>query len=188
MARSRRIRARKPVVQKDSTQLRKQIQSHNARVKWFLKQRLVPTARHALLFPIIDIRPQLVLLPARDEWDPACGCPAYPEDLDADDWFKGPQSVASVDSFPGTMCHLANGYDLITLSENARRMPTATANETLRRLFSIHWPGSVLVVKRARRHRGAAVHITASEVSLISAVVQRWLQIKTKHPRLSRRQ
>ncbi|KAH9850106.1 hypothetical protein C2E23DRAFT_861597 [Lenzites betulinus] len=133
-----------------SHELRRRVRAHNRRIKWFTQHRMVHVSRHALLFPVCSARPMLVLLPCRDDWDPACGCPAYSEDLDTDYWLEGAQSVAQVNSFPGTDCHLPNGYDIITLSSTARR--TASRNATLRRLFSIDWAGSLLVVKRAHRH------------------------------------
>lgn len=130
-------------------------------------------SRYALLFPVYGAAPRLVLLPSREDWDPACGCPAFTDDLDTDMWFEGTQSVTAVESFPGTNCYLFNGYDIITLSGKDRRSVTATPNETLRRLFSIEWSGSLLVVKRASRYRGRAVHITPPEISLISTLVER---------------
>lgn len=82
--------------------------------------------------------------------------------------------MTSVDYFPGTRCYLANGYDIITLSRRARNMfTTPPLNQTISRMFAINWPGALLVVKRARRHRGRAIHITAPEIPLIGTLVER---------------
>ncbi|KAH9854425.1 hypothetical protein C2E23DRAFT_726441, partial [Lenzites betulinus] len=137
-------------------------------------QRLVHVARNALFYPTAGRRPQLLLLPCRDDWDPACGCPAYVEDLDTDEWMKGKQLVTSVDYFPGTRCRLINGYDIITLTKNAQRKPRR-ANETLRCQFAVQWPGALMVVKRARRERGRAIHITAPEIALVNTIVERYV-------------
>ncbi|EIW63233.1 uncharacterized protein TRAVEDRAFT_17659 [Trametes versicolor FP-101664 SS1] len=126
-------------------------------------QRLVHTAFKALVYEVGRTRPRLLLLPSRHDWDPACGCPAYPEDLDTDDWFDNDQIVSSVDRFPGTRYRLANGYDIISARGQRRAAKTATLN------------GTLVVVKRASRHSGRAVNITPPEVSLINAVVERYV-------------
>lgn len=116
-------------------------------------------ARYALMYPVKGSRPQLVLLPSKEDWDPACGASASTEDLEVDEWFDGPQHIASIDFFPGTHCHLGNGYDLV-FARKTRRGRAAPVNETLRSLFSIRWSGALMVVKRARRDYGRVVHIT----------------------------
>lgn len=170
------------------------IQEHNRRVRWFVQQvcglisrretftltrselqGLTHVAFKALVYEVGGTRPRLLLLPSRDGWDPACGCPAYPEDLDTDDWFTSNQTVSSIDHFPGTRCRLANGYDIISASGQKRGRKQPPLNGTLHELFSVDWTGALVVVKRARRHVGRAVHITPPEVSLINVVVERYV-------------
>lgn len=126
------------------------------------------------MYEVRGVRPRLLLLPSRHDWDPACGCPAYPEDLDTDDWFTSGQVVSPVHHFPGTRCRLANGYDIISARGRKRAVKNAPLNGTLQQLFSVEWSGTLVVVKRASRHSGRAVHITSPEVSLINAVVERY--------------
>ncbi|KAI9069264.1 hypothetical protein FKP32DRAFT_1560089, partial [Trametes sanguinea] len=138
-----------------------------------LLQRLVYTAVTALIYEVDGTRPRLVRLACREEWDPASGCPACPEDLDTDPWFVDPQAVQAIDYLPGTRCRLANGYAIITMSRDSRRSGMGQPNMALQRLFSVEWPGTVMIVKRGRRHRARAVNLTPPEVSLINAVVHR---------------
>ncbi len=172
---------------------------HNERVQYFLQQvsaslpfvphgsliaraiaqRVVPEARRVLIYLPDDTRPRLVLLGTGDDWDPNCGCPPYPEDLDVAQWFPENRAVSSLERFPGTQCHLGNGYDIISLRGSGvgrhaghESHEWARANETLHRLFSIEWMGPLIAVKRARHHSGRAINITPAEVSLINAVVE----------------
>lgn len=141
---------------------------------------MVPVARRALLYHFADNTPRLVLLGTNDGWDPGCGSLPYAENFDTSDWFPLNQVISSVTCFPGTTCSLANGYDIFSLRRAVGRYKASgrpgsiPANQTLRHLFSVEWPGNLLVMKRAR-HQGRAVHITAPEVSLINAVVQRYI-------------
>lgn len=141
---------------------------------YFLPQRLVYAAVTALIYEVDGTRPRLVLLPCRDEWDPACGAPPHAEDLDTDPWYTDCQTVQSIDYLPGTRCRLANGFAIITVSIQAGRSGMAHPNQALHRLFSVEWPGTVLVVKCARRERGRAVNITYPEVSLINSMIHRY--------------
>ncbi|KAH9848703.1 hypothetical protein C2E23DRAFT_739088, partial [Lenzites betulinus] len=135
-------------------------------------QRVVHTALRVLVYEVTGTRPRLLLLPNRSDWDPACGCPVYPEDLDTDIWFSSGQACSPVNYFPGTRTRLANGYDILSLGRFRRPRSRISTNKTLRHLFDVEWPGALVVVKRARVHTGRAVHITPPEVSLINVVVQ----------------
>ena len=137
---------------------------------------MVPLARRALLYEVGDTKPRLILLPTRDEWDPACGSPAHTEDLDTLHWFSRKQQHSPIDTLPVGGARLANGYDIISLPSRYRRSSGRTPeriNKTLLRMFSIEWPGNLIIVKRAQRHRGRVVHITPPEISLINSVVSR---------------
>ncbi|KAI9062915.1 hypothetical protein FKP32DRAFT_1572972, partial [Trametes sanguinea] len=136
-------------------------------------QRLVSVVVKALIYEVDGSRPRQVLLTSREDWDSSCGCPVHPADLDTDAWFLGRSSVQAINFLPGTRCHLTNGYDLITLSRVSCRSGTSQPNLVLQRLFSMEWPGAIVVVKRGQRHRGGAVNITTPEVSLINSVVHR---------------
>ena len=152
------------------------MESQNSTLLIF-SQRLIPVARWALIYAVSDIRPRMLLLRPRDDWDPACGSAVAVEDLDTEEWMAGPTVVHSVDYLPGTACYLANGYDIIceqNLTGRSRETDGA-ANETINRLFSLNWTGNVIVIKRGRFDRGRAVHITAPEISAISAILQRFV-------------
>ncbi|KAI0359345.1 hypothetical protein OH77DRAFT_1570606, partial [Trametes cingulata] len=136
-------------------------------------QQLVRVARYGLLFPAEGRRPRRLLLACRDEWDPACGCGVFTEDLNYDAWIRAPQSVVRVSRFPGTLCHFANGYDIVHASSGAAGASSVPPNQVLLNLFSIEWPGSLLVVKTARRD-AHAIHITTSELSVVNAIVERY--------------
>ncbi len=139
---------------------------------------MVPLARRALIYQTADNAPHLVLLGTKDEWDPGCGEPAYAEDFDTSEWLSEDHVISSVTCFPGTGCHLMNGFDIITIRRAVGRYSASgprrsiPANQAIRHLFSLEWPGDIIVLKRAR-YQGRAVHITAPEVSLINAVVER---------------
>ena len=135
------------------------------------RQRLVPLARRAVIYEISDTRPRLLLLPPRDDWDPAGGSPVWAEDLDTDAWIATPQT-ASIDEFPATTCYLANGYNIIFQRRRPTRGSRGALNNTVRTLFSLDWLGNIIVIKRARRDRNQAIHITPPEISVINAVVQ----------------
>ncbi|KAI9061812.1 hypothetical protein FKP32DRAFT_1575152, partial [Trametes sanguinea] len=137
-------------------------------------QRLVHVARYAVIFPEQGCQPRRVLLPSKDDWDPACGCPAYTADLDTHGWFRGQQIISPINYFPGTRCRLANGYDIVW-TKHRKVADGVPVNETLKELFSVEWPGALLVVKWARRHRGQAIHITSPEIALISTIVHRYV-------------
>ncbi|KAH9858155.1 hypothetical protein C2E23DRAFT_880808 [Lenzites betulinus] len=122
--------------------------------------------------------PRMLLLPSRASFDPACGSSAWSEDLDTDEWFGGPQTIASIRSFPGTNCWLKNGYDVIVLARRARRRRPAELNKTVQKLFALPWVGNILVVKRGFRERGCALNITQPEVSLINSLIERWIQLE----------
>ncbi|KAI0661152.1 hypothetical protein C8Q70DRAFT_912019, partial [Cubamyces menziesii] len=134
--------------------------------------RLVHTAIRALIYEVNETKPHLVLLACRDDWDPACGCQPHPEDLDTDPWFARREVPCAIDYLPGTRCRLNNGYHIISVPPTSR---PHSPNQTLRNLFSVEWAGTIVVVKRGRRHRAHAVHITPPEVSLINAVVERFV-------------
>lgn len=120
------------------------------------------------------LRPRLVLVPAKDDWDPSSGAAASTEDLDVADWFHGEKAViTSLHSFPGTECHLGNAYDIVTAAADPRASLTVPENKSLVSLFAVKWPGNLLVVKRARYDRSRVISITASEVSLINAMINR---------------
>lgn len=136
-----------------------------------LRQRLIPLARRAVLYETSDTRPRLLLLPPRDDWDADGGSPVWAEDLDTDAWVRSPQT-ASVDELPGTTCYLANGYNIIFQRRRAARGSRGPLNNTVRTLFSLDWLGNIIVIKRARRDRNQAIHITPPEISVINAVVQ----------------
>ncbi|KAJ3002574.1 hypothetical protein NUW54_g5778 [Trametes sanguinea] len=149
------------------------IASHNCDIKSALQRRVLPVAKHALLYHSNLRSPRLVLLPARWTYDPACGCSAWPEDLDTDRWFEGSHVMASLDYFPGTDCRLKNGLDICFLARGDRKSRRRESNPLLLKMFALKWPGNLLVVKRGCRDPGRALHITASEVSLINCVVER---------------
>ncbi|KAI1782446.1 hypothetical protein LXA43DRAFT_905780, partial [Ganoderma leucocontextum] len=137
-------------------------------------QHLVPVARRALLYQTGDTRPRLVLLPTEDEWEPACGAPPYAEDFDASGWFDGDHEIVPIYEFPGTGCFLDNGFDIFISAPPKSRNTAARPpiNQTLQRLFSVSWRGSLIVMKRSSRDR-RSIHITRPEISLINVVVQR---------------
>ena len=138
-------------------------------------QSLLRLARRAVLYHVRDTRPRLVLLPVLDEWDEACGADVGPEDLDAGGWIPHHRTtISAVDYFPGTTSHLSNGYDIICLQtpSTTRSSRSSPTNNTLNQLFSVEWPGNLVIVKRARYRRDRAVHITPPEISLINTVVQ----------------
>ena len=128
------------------------------------------------MYEVGDTKPRLILLPTRDEWDPACGSPAHAEDLDTIHWFSRRQERSSIDTWPGGGADLLNGYEIISLPLRGRRTSTpapGVINNTLLQLFSVEWPGNLIIVKRGQRHRGRVVHITSPEISLINSVVER---------------
>lgn len=127
------------------------------------------------MYEVGGTRPRLLLLATREDWDAACGCPAYPEDLDVADWFAQGPKLSPLDYFPGTRCRLANGYDIISVDRSRRYRKNPPINNTLHQLFCVDWPGALVVVKRAYRHTGRAVNITPPEVSMINAVVERYV-------------
>ncbi|KAI0683364.1 hypothetical protein C8T65DRAFT_595186, partial [Cerioporus squamosus] len=142
-------------------------------------QRVVSLGRRAVIYETQDTRPRLILLGTDDDWDPACGSLPCTEDFDSEDWFPTREAISHVEFFPATRCHLGNGYDIIALrkavkaSTSTRRRQAGPPNETLRNMFSIEWPGNLIVMKRARYDRSRVVHITQAEISLINTVVQR---------------
>ncbi|KAI9065716.1 hypothetical protein FKP32DRAFT_1567365, partial [Trametes sanguinea] len=136
-------------------------------------QRLVDVAVYALIYEVDGNRPRRVLLPCRDDWDRGCACPLHPEDLDVEQFFSDCPRVSSVDCLPGTLCSLANGYTIISVSQTDHYSGATPRNQAIQRQFSIQWLGSLVIIKRGRRHRARAVHITPPEVSLINSVVQR---------------
>ena len=154
------------------------IDSHCPTLLMF-SQRLIPVARWALIYAISDIKPRLLLLRPRDDWDSACGSAVAAEDLDTEDWMAGPTVVHHVGYLPGTACYLANGYDIICEQNLTGRSGEAgrPANETINRLFSLDWAGNVIVVKRGWLDQGRVVHITAPEISAISAILQRFVSL-----------
>lgn len=83
--------------------------------------------------------------------------------------------MEAVDEFPGTQCHLSNGYSIIYLQNRRHRARPGVGplNTSLRKLFCLEWPGNIVVIKRGQSDRGRAVNITTPEVSLINAVVER---------------
>lgn len=137
-------------------------------------QSLVSAVRRAVIYEVRSTRAHMVLIPARDDWDPACGASASSEDFDTDRWFGGRQVLESVHTFPGTDCRLVNSFDIITLCPDAAHV-THTANSSIRRLFDTEWTGNLLVVKRGRYDYSRAINITRSEVSLINAMVERYI-------------
>ncbi|KAI0689531.1 hypothetical protein C8T65DRAFT_544712, partial [Cerioporus squamosus] len=124
--------------------------------------RAIPVARRVLVYQVDDVRPRLVLLGTHDDWDANCGCPPYAEDLDTTEWFSHPHTVSPVTSLPGTGYQLGNGYDIV-----------AGRYRSLRSSRHLDWPGTLLVVKRAKYQGGRAMHITPAEISLINALVER---------------
>ncbi|KAI9057281.1 hypothetical protein FKP32DRAFT_1584107, partial [Trametes sanguinea] len=139
-------------------------------------QRLIPSARRALLYSVECLQPHIVLLPCRDTYDPACGCEVWPEDLDTDEWFTGRQRRVSIRQFPGTDCRLKNSYDIFVLGRSLQQRPGSRGNNTTTStLFSLKWTGNIIVIKRGFRDYGTAVNITAPEISLINSLVQRFV-------------
>ncbi|KAI9057842.1 hypothetical protein FKP32DRAFT_1582757, partial [Trametes sanguinea] len=141
-----------------------------------LIQSLIPLARRGLIYETGSARPRLVLLASREDWDPACGAYASSEDLDTDVWFRDSDRLAtmSVSYFPGTECWLRNGFDIVALRPlgGGDSVPVNTA---IRKLFSLNWHGNLLVIKRGRYDSSRAISITQPEISLINAVVQRYV-------------
>ncbi len=136
-------------------------------------QRTISVARHGLLYHADYPRPRLVLLPIRPEYDPDCGCKPWPEDFNTDAWFDATPVMSSINYFPGTTCHLKNGYDIFVLPRRVRQDTVPKANKSIDRLFSLQWPGNLVVIKRGFRECGSALHITQSEISLINSLTQR---------------
>lgn len=83
--------------------------------------------------------------------------------------------MEAIDEFPGTQCHLANGYSIVYLRNRRHRARPGTGplNTSLRRLFCLDWPGNIVVIKRGQSDRDRAVNITMPEVSLINVIVER---------------
>ena len=120
-------------------------------------------------------RPRLVLLAAREEWDPACGASVSTEDLDTTDWLDQRQVITSINSFPGTDCYLRNGFDIVALpSGKSTDRDAAQTNKTILEMFSMNWSGNILVVKRGCYDRSRAISICQAEISTINAIVQRY--------------
>ncbi len=130
--------------------------------------------RRAVIYEVRSRRPHIVLIPSRDDWDPACGASASSDDFNTDRWFGGWQVLDSIYTFPGTDCRLGNSFDIITLRPGAAHV-TQMANSSIRRLFDTKWMGNLLVVKRGRYDYNRAINITRSEVSLINALVERYV-------------
>ncbi|KAH9846471.1 hypothetical protein C2E23DRAFT_744019, partial [Lenzites betulinus] len=139
-------------------------------------QSLVSTARWGVIYEVRSTRARLILLPAKEDWDPACGAYANTEDLDTDRWFQEDPIIDSVHCFPGTDCGLLNGYDILSLQPYGDR-DTAGANNTVHRLFSMEWTGNLIVVKRGRFDPSRAVHISRSEINLINTLVHRYVHV-----------
>ncbi len=81
--------------------------------------------------------------------------------------------MTSLHYFPGTDCHLKNGYDVFVLACLERSRRVDELNLTVQSLFSLRWTGNIIVVKRGFRDRGCALSITPPEVSLINSLVER---------------
>ncbi|KAJ3018854.1 hypothetical protein NUW54_g234 [Trametes sanguinea] len=159
------------------------LKQENRRIKWLLQASLIPLARRGLIYETGSARPRLVLLSSREDWDPACGAFASTEDLDTDVWFRDSDrfAIVPVTYFPGTECWLRNGFDIVALRPLGDSDPVPL-NTAIRRLFSMDWHGNLLVIKRGRYDSGRAISITPPEISLINAVVQRWLEIRSADP------
>ena len=124
-----------------------------------------------MIYEIHSQRPRLVLLAAREDWDPACGALSSTEDLDMSDWLGSTNHrITPMNCIPGTDCYLRNGFDIVTLRQDGR---PSQANSTLQKMFSQEWFGNLLVVKRGFYDRSRAISITSSEVSTINALVER---------------
>ncbi len=141
-------------------------------------QSLVPFARRAVMYEVNSSRPCTVLVPPKDDWDPACGAFAGTDDLDVGDWFGDNHVIESVNYFPGTECFLANGYDIVMLAHQ-EDSAADSINSTICRMFGVEWAGNLLVVKRGRRDSTRAVNITRTEISLINAMVERYVEYYT---------
>ncbi|KAJ3005191.1 hypothetical protein NUW54_g1070 [Trametes sanguinea] len=150
------------------------IKEHNDHIKWYLKQSLLPLACRGLIYETGSSRPRLVLVPACDDWDPACGAEASTLDLDVSNWFEGQhQVITPINTFPGTECRLTNGYDIISLHTDNHTSTDAPINAAIISSFAMRWPGNLLVVKQAQSDRSRVISITASEVPLANAMVHR---------------
>ena len=116
---------------------------------------------------------QLVLVVNDPEWSPSSGAGPAPENLNVKAWMPTDYEVRliQVDRFPGTTCHLRNGYDICFLDQKASA--DVPLNTCLLDLFSIKWHGNVIVFKRGVREFGTAISITAPEIALVSAFLQR---------------
>ena len=128
----------------------------------------------------------MVLLPCDDDYNPARGSPPEPIDLDLSRWFSQAQIISKVDYFPGTSCWLRNGYAIIAVRQPSGCSPrirpsSSPANTAVHEMFSMHWMGNIIVVKRGRRARHRVVNITRSEISLVNALVHRyyWCLLRT---------
>lgn len=138
-------------------------------------QSLVTVARWAVIYEVNSTRPRFILVPARDDWDPACGAHANTEDFDTDGWVRGEDHIiSSLHCFPGTGCRLQNGYDIVALPLGSRRT-RSSVNNVIRRLFGTEWTGNLLVFKRGRYDTSRTISVSRTEMSLVNALVQRYV-------------
>ncbi len=135
-------------------------------------KRLLTGARYGLIYQVGARRPQPVLLPIRNDYDPACGSLPWPEDLNVDKWFGRQQRSVTLWEYPGSDTRLGNGFDIFFLTARGRRSHYGHPNDLVQALFSVDWRGNLLVVKRGCRERGSAVSITRPEIPLIGNFVE----------------
>lgn len=108
-------------------------------------------------------------LPPCDDYDPACGCDPSPECLQVGKWFRWTPKSESVYDFPGTDCNLGHGYRIFSSQPDDGSGP----NRLIKKMFDVNWWGNIVVMKTGRRYFGVALNITAPEICLISALLER---------------
>ncbi|KAJ8473934.1 hypothetical protein ONZ51_g7559 [Trametes cubensis] len=154
------------------------VSEFNQHVAFNLKARLIPFACWALIFEQHATSPRRVRVPPVETWDPMCGAFANTEDLNVDNWFCEGRIITSINCFPGTDCRLRNGYDIVTLQPIPRRYGGPDdVNTNIRHNFYANVIGNLMVFKRSQTDNSRVVNITSPEISLVRAMVQRWLEI-----------
>ena len=146
------------------------------RLTSFCRQRLIPFACWALIFEQHATSPRRVRVPPVETWDPMCGAFANTEDLNVDNWFCEGRIITSINCFPGTDCRLRNGYDIVTLQPIPRRYGGPDdVNTNIRHNFYANVIGNLMVFKRSQTDNSRVVNITSPEISLVRAMVQRYV-------------
>lgn len=89
------------------------------------------------------------------------------EDLEVAAWFPKGMDQHRISVVPGTTHQLMNQLVIFAAVTGTGGL----LNQTLKTKFAMHWPGNVIVAKRAQKDNYTIVHLQAHEMQLVNAVV-----------------